>query len=370
MQPPIVMTAGFDIEPPPANIAAGDDDAARAYLQATEDIHPDDKEGEAEPRDWEVERVLRPCERTYDDDLDLAAVNMSSSFAHHDYGFLEPEEIDNGPADVMYFNNPKYPTPTYFDEFKTEFVKFRAKNDAYTWCRLKTMVTYSSSKERDRMKEEIQARKELSRKTNVAFHNYKKMVASTETICTHLAGVSEHIFSVRDWISKIFEIVKADRLSEQDITDTFLSKMATNFIREEQGAPPAEVPARKADGGGSKAVSEDPKTPAPERRQPHRFAKAVGPITPSGFINPNHVNFSPPISQEGALDGQVADDDIDHDAGDDDPDVLLSAKRLRHERFLERARRRGIKIDGKINGCDDGSTLGCDEGCDEGWLLG
>ena len=382
---PLVLTMGFDISPPPANIAAGDDADAAAYIEAVRDAemetvsirgsrledlstggisHADilvagsarhsitgcglaryvqiarrssSNQPLSPPRDWEIARQSRPTLIVWDDDLDLTSVNMASSRAGLDYGFMFEEGVDNSPSDVMYFNNPDYVAPSYYDikilDGNTQYRKF---NDAYTevnFARL-TGVEWKS------LKNEVQARKHLSRTTNVALQNYKKIVKSCQTLAIHLSSASEQFFAVQDWIAKVFTIADADRDAEKVITDDFMFSLPRDFI-------PARSGANHRHNSKNEEGLETGVSPAPQRKQPARFAKATGVPTPEGFVKHKHVNFSPALTQEAVLGGQVKDDDIDEEIGDNDRDVLLSAQKLEAEIRAQRNLRRRSADEGK-----------------------
>jgi len=366
---PLVLTMGFDISPPPTNIAAGDDADAAAYLEAVREAgmetvsfrrrglqslstgeisHPDmlvagshrhsitgsglaryvqqaRRSGPVQPssplRDWEIARQSRPTIIVWDDDLDLNSVNMASSRAGLDYGFASEEGEENGPSDVMYFNNTDYVAPSYYDTMMLDGgTQFRKFNDTYT------QVNYVRLTGQDwkHLKNEVQARKQLSRSTNVALQNYKKIVKGCQTLAVHLSSASEQFFSVQDWIAKVFTITDADRDAEKIITDEFMFSLPSDFIP--PTTRPLHHPTNEQQVAGDTDIS-----PAPQRKQPSRFAKATGVPTPEGFLKHKHVNFSPGLTQEAGLGGQAQDDDIDEEIGDNDRDVLLSAQKHQAE---------------------------------------
>ena len=239
---PMVLTAGFDITPPPTNIAAGDDNDAAAYLAAVRESEcasasirrgfvtnidvPDDStmvdrvrragrsssmsapssisgqyithaepRAASPPRDWEVARVTRPTFITTDEDLDAESVNMASSFAMLDYGYPVDDPMNDGPADVMYFS-PLYDQPHYY-EYKIlddDNIQHRVFNDAFTQVNLSRLMTT----DRQALKDEVQARKQLSRTTNVALQNYKKIVKALQSMSGHLSSASEQFYSIQD----------------------------------------------------------------------------------------------------------------------------------------------------------------------------
>jgi hypothetical protein len=435
--PPIVLTGQYDITPPPTHVAAGDDEAARAYLEAGDNVgvvpshdrqpynHPpiaqryldaiggndvrvsasvsirrdgvitlgtvteenlgqrvyvprvpgsiaqryidaisqpnvadSSQDGMAadtqnlEPRDWEIRALSNPTQRVYEDELDVEACNMSSSMAYHGYEHLDDELLETNPIDVMYQMNPDYPPPRYWGMDKiVEGYKFQAQNDAYTFCRLSTSVNIGRPPER--YKEELSERKHLSRATNAAWHNYKKIYTTYESMAKHLNSLNEQFFSVKDWIAAVFRIVESDRMSEQRISDEYAHPLPANF-----------VPTAKQDTSAS--TSTEPRTnvgnvtgtPAPTRKQQHRFCKGAGRPTPEGFVRHKHVNFSPTLTQEGLLEGAIEDDDMDGDAGDEERDVLLSAEKHEAEIIRERSKRKA-RVAGKthhLEGDDESSV--------------
>ncbi len=151
-----------------------------------------------------------------------------------------------------------------------------------------------------------------------------------QTLSGHLSAASEQYFSIQDWVAKVFKITDADRDSEKAISDQFMSALPHDFIpvtSEPQGIV-------SADFAGASA------SPPPQRKQPARFAKSTGIPTPEGFLKHKHVNFSPGLTQEACLDGQIHDDDINEDIGDNDRDVVLSAQKHEAEILAERNNRR------------------------------
>ena len=170
----------------------------------------------------------------------------------------------------------------------------------------------------------------------------------------HLNSVNEQFFSVKDWIGAVFRIVESDRLSEQRISEEYACPLPPNFIPTQ----PQHLSGSNAAGTSNDDGTHVTGTPAPTRKQQHRFCKLAGRPTPDGFVRHKHVNFSPTLTQEGVLEGVIEDNAIDADAGDDDREVVLSDEKHKAEIRRERGNRRphvdGINHD--LEGGDESSV--------------
>ena len=375
--PTLVLTGQYDISPPPTHVAAGDDEAARAYLEAGDNVGavpslervphqlppiaqryldaiggngvqvcatvtlrrdgvitlgPTTEQspagrhyvprvpggiaqeyidaisqtnvagGETQSpnglaadtqdmvlRDWEIRALSNPTQRIYEEELDVEAVNMSSSMAYHGYEHLDDELLENNPIDVMYQMNPNFPPPPYWGMDKiVEGYKFQAQNDAYTFCRLSTTVAIGRPPER--YKEEISERKHLSRATNAAWHNYKKIFTTYDSMAKHLNSLNEQFFSVKDWIAAVFRIVESDRLSEQRISEEYACPLPPNFIPTQPQHSSGSNAAGTSNDDGSHVTG----TPAPHAN--NNIASANSPVVqpPTDSFATNTSTFLPP----------------------------------------------------------------------------